>query len=99
MCYNLKLFDTPFKIAKFSSVFRRTKKKKYENQSTYLYFLKQNYGEKMENDNSRDNKSQEIQKDKKLIDKKNKNKAKINEMRRKYFDYYDDVKTNIKEDW
>lgn len=53
----------------------------------------------MENDSSKDNKSQEIQKDKKLIDKKNKNKAKINEMRRKYFDYYDDVKTNIKEDW
>ena len=53
----------------------------------------------MENDNSRDNKSQDAQKDKKLIDKKNKNKAKINEMRRKYFDYYDDVKTNIKEDW
>ena len=34
----------------------------------------------MENNNSRDKKSQDTQKD-------------------KNFDYYDDVKTNIKEDW
>lgn len=53
----------------------------------------------MENNDLQGKKSHDIQKDKKQIIKRNKNKAKINEMRRKYFDYYDDVKTNIKEDW
>lgn len=53
----------------------------------------------MEKNNFDNKKSLNKNDNKKQTDKKNKNKAKINELRRKYFDYYDDVKTNIKEDW
>lgn len=53
----------------------------------------------MEKNNFDDKKSLNTNNNKKQTDKKIKNKAKINELRRKYFDYYDDVKTNIKEDW
>ncbi len=56
----------------------------------------------MQNENSFENKLNDAlkkEKDKKQAEKKSKEKARINEIRRKYFDYYDDVKTNIKEDW
>lgn len=40
----------------------------------------------------------EIKKDKKA-DKKEQTRRELEQFKRKYFDYYDDVKISVKEDW
>lgn len=53
----------------------------------------------MENNNTSQLTAEQRAKLKEEKSKKLKRKKAQEEVRRKYFDYYDDVKTNIKQDW
>ena len=49
--------------------------------------------------NGQENKNNEIKTNKPVLKSPAQKKREREDFKRKYFDYYDDVKTNIKQDW